>query len=214
MSENTSESADLSTAAEKAGSIWTELGPVLSFIVVYNVMLRFPEGEGLFTKDNALYWATGILIIATLGVIAWKLAKGQKIPPFLIISSVLIGTFGTIGIVWHSKLFLYIKPTIINLMYAGVIFGGLAVGRNVWKMLFDSVFRLPDFAWNRLAILWGIYFLAMAAWNEFLWRNYSEDVWANWKLGNLVIGFIFALSLTPYTLKHMTPEEAEPEDDT
>lgn len=214
MSEKPDESVDLSTAAEKAGSIWTELGPVLCFIVVYNVMLRFPEGEGLFTKDNALYWSTGMLIVMTLGVIGWKLVKGQKIPPFLIISSALLGTFGTIGIVWHSKLFLYIKPTIINLLYAGVIFGGLAVGRNIWKMLFDGVFRLPDFAWNRLAILWGIYFVVMAGWNEFLWRNFPEQVWANWKMGNLVIGFVFAMALTPYTLKHMLPEEGQSSEDT
>jgi intracellular septation protein len=49
----------------------------------------------------------------------------------------------------------------------------------------------------------------MAAWNEFLWRNFSEATWANWKLGNIVIGIVFALANTPYTLKHMRKPEAE-----
>ena len=201
------QSADVGDAAAKAGNIWTEIGPTLAFIIIYNVMLRFPEGGGLFTKDTALYWATGILIIATFVVIGQKLLKKERIPPFLLVSSFLIGSFGTAGILLQSKLFLFIKPTIINLLYAGVIFGGLAVGRNIWKMLFHSVFDLPDHAWKTLAIRWGLYFVAMAIWNEFLWRNFSEATWANWKLGNIVIGVLFAVANVPYTLKHMRQSE-------
>ena len=203
----------MSDAADKAGSIWTELGPTLAFIIIYNVMLRLPEGDGLFTKDTALYWATGVLVLSTLVVVGSKLARGEKVPGFLLISSSLVGVFGTMGILLQSKLFLFIKPTIINLLFAGVIFGGLAVGRNIWKMLFQEVFDLPDFAWRTLAIRWGLYFVAMAAWNEFLWRTFSEATWANWKLGNIVIGFAFALANTPYTLKHLrVPEKADSSD--
>ena len=67
-----------------------------------------------------------------------------------------------------------------------------------------------DFAWKTLAIRWGLFFIAMAIWNEFLWRSFTEATWANWKLGNIVITFLFALANTPYTLKHMTaPAEAD-----
>lgn len=207
---DTNPSAETSTAPTRsAGSLLTELGPTLSFIIVYNVLLRFPEGEALLSKDNALYWATGVLIVATLGVVAMKLVRGQKIPPFLIISSTLVGVFGTLGIVFQSKLFLFVKPTIINLLLAGMIFGGLAVGRNIWKMLFHDVFDLPDFAWRTLAIRWGGFFVAMAIWNEVLWRNFSEATWANWKLGNIAISMAFAMANVPYTLKHLRPEKKD-----
>ena len=43
----------------------------------------------------------------------------------------------------------------------------------------------------------------MAAWNEFLWRNFSEATWANWKLGNIAISFLFAIANAPYTMKHL-----------
>ncbi len=200
--------ASVRDAAARAGGLWTELGPTLSFILIYNVMLRFPE-EGLFSRENALFWATGVLIVSTAAVIIMKVVRGQRIPPFLLISSSLVGVFGILGIVFHSKLFLFLKPTIINLLLASMIFGGLAVGRNIWKMLFHELMDLPDHAWRVLAIRWGLYFVAMAAWNEFLWRTFSEATWANWKMGNIVIGFLFALANTPYTLKHMRhhPEE-------
>ncbi|WP_321487981.1 septation protein IspZ [uncultured Hyphomonas sp.] len=199
--------ASVKDAAARAGGIWTELGPTLAFIVIYNVMLRFPE-EGLFSRENALYWATGVLIIATAAVIVMKLIRKQRIPPFLLVSSSLIGVFGILGIVFHSKLLLFLKPTIINLMFAGAIFGGLAVGRNIWKMLFDELFHLPDHAWRVLAIRWGLYFIAMAIWNIVVWQAFGEVAWANWKMGNIVIGFVFAMANAPFMMKHMHhPEE-------
>lgn len=190
-------------AADKAGSLWGELGPVVAFIVVYNVMLRLPNETGLFSVDTALYWATGLLILSTSFVILYKLVKKQKISPMLIFSTSLIVAFGTLGIVLQSKAFILHKPTLINLLFAGLIFGGLAAGRNLWKMMMDSLFDLPDFAWRTLAIRWGFYFVALALWNEFLVWNYSEEVWANWRLGNLAFGFIFMVANTPYMLKHL-----------
>ncbi|MEO1472883.1 MAG: septation protein IspZ [Pseudomonadota bacterium] len=198
------------TAADKAGSLWGEVGPAIAFVVIYNVMLRLPSGDGLFTSDTALYWATGVLMVATGAVIAMKLLRGEKVPPFLLISSAVIGVFGAVGILWQSKTFLFVKPTIVNLLYAAVIFGGLAVGRNIWKMLFKNVFDLPDFAWRTLAIRWGLFFIGMAIWNEFLWRNFSEATWANWKLGNFAIVLIFGALNTPYTLKHLQDSDEKP----
>ena len=195
-------------AAARAGNLWTELGPTLAFIVVYNVMLRMP-GEGIFSKDNALYWATGVLMVGTGIVIARLLMQGKKIPPLLLISGALIGTFGGLGIILQSKLFLFIKPTIINLIYAGVLLGGLLVGRNIWKMLFRDVFDLPEFAWKNLAIRWGVFFIGLAIWNEVLWRNFSEAIWANWKIGNLGIVLVFSLLNMPYIMKHMQNTEAD-----
>ena len=200
--EDTSQDASQESPAARAGGIWTELGPTLAFIVIYNVMLRFPE-QGLLSKENALYWATGVLIIATLAVIGMKLIRKQRIPPFLLVSSGLIGVFGTLGIVFHSKLLLFLKPTIINLMFAGAIFGGLAVGRNIWKMLFNELFDMSDHAWRVIAIRWGLFFVAMAIWNIVVWQAFGEVAWANWKLGNIVIGFVFALANAPFMMKHM-----------
>jgi len=208
MSEIETQTTNGKSPAARAGGLWTELGPTLAFIVVYNVLLRFPE-EGVLSKENALYWATGILIMATLFVVGMKIVRKQRLPPFLLISSGMIGVFGTLGIVFHSKLLLFLKPTIINLMFAGAIFGGLAVGRNIWKMLFSELFDLPDNAWRTLAIRWGLFFIVMAVWNIVVWQAFGEVAWANWKLGNIVIGFVFALANAPFMMKHMHHPESD-----
>jgi len=197
---------------ESAAGLWSELWPVLAFLVVYNVMRRFPEGEGLFTPETALYWATGILMIGMAYEVGKRLTRREKISPMLLMSTGMVLVFGILGIVF-GKGFLLHKPTVINLTFAAIIFGGLMTGRNLWKIMFESLFSLPDFAWKRLATCWGIYFIAMAIWNEVLVATVSEDAWANWKLGNLVIGFVFAMSLVPYTMKHTIEETSEPEPD-
>ena len=190
------------SAGEGANAVWGELGPSILFVLTYNILIRLPEGDGLFAQDKALYWATGLLIVVTFGIIIAKKLRGNKIPPFLIISSSALGIFGMIGIIWQSKTLLFVLPTIINCMYASLIFGGLLVGRNVWKMLFGTLLYLPDHVWRTLAIRWGLFFIVLAIWNEFLWRNYSEAVWANWKLGNIFIVAAFGLAQLPLTLKY------------
>ena len=225
----------MSTAADKANQIWGDLVPVIGFVASYN-LLRFVDLDTtLFNKASALYWATGVLIVLTLGVVARKLLTGQKVAPFLIVSSAIVGGFGTLGIILQDKSFIYIKPTIQNLFLAAIIFGGFLAGRNVWRAMFKQVFDLPGHAWNVLAMRWGLLFVAMAVWNEFLWRYYApgfeqplvfagitlapagsyeflglsfgnrnaEDVWANWKLGNMLIMFLFGLANVPYTLRHL-----------
>lgn len=207
----TDSKSDTEIAADKAGDLLGDLLPVIGFIVVYNLLRLFPGEEGTwFAKNKALYWATGVLMIGTAWAVFDKKRRGKKIPPIMIVTAAIVGGFGTLGIVLQSPEFLYIKPTIQNLFLAALIFGGLLFGKNLWKLMFQDVFQLPDFAWKTLAIRWGLFFVAMAVWNEFLWRNFSEDAWANWKLGNMVIVFVFGAANTPYTLKHLI----EPEDTT
>jgi intracellular septation protein A len=236
----TDNSKDLGTAADKANQIWGDLIPVIGFVLVYNALRILNPDLPYLNKDTSLYWATGVLIVLTLGVIALKLKHKEPIPMFLVFSAVIVGGFGLLGILLQEKSFIYIKPTIQQLFLASLVLGSIAIGKNIWKAMFEAVFNLPDFAWRTLAIRWALFFVAMAVWNEFLWRYYApgfeqpleflgmtvapagsyeflgltfgdknaEDVWANWKLGNMVITFIFGALNVPYTLKHLREDEA------
>ena len=177
-----------STPAKNATSLWAELGPAVAFILTYTLFGRFlPEGEGALSKDMAIFWATGALMVSTAAVIIIRLSQGQKIPPMLIVSGSVVGFFGVLTIALQQEAFAYVKPTIINSLFAIVIFGGLAVGRNFWKMMLSHVFDLPDFAWRTLTIRWGFYFIFMALLNEFLWRYFCPVPESPLSLFGLVI---------------------------
>ncbi|MBR9836193.1 MAG: intracellular septation protein A [Alphaproteobacteria bacterium] len=230
--------ADLGVATDKANQIWNDLIPVIGFVLVYNVMRRVSFNETWASKDTALYWATGVLILATMWTVLGYVRRKQPVPLFLVFSAGIVGTFGLLGIILQEKSFLYIKPTIQQLVLGGMILGSVAIGKNLWRVMFQRVFDMPEYAWRTLAIRWGLFFIVMAAWNEFVWRYFApgfeqplhfagilvapagsydflgltfgsrdaEDVWANWKLGNMVITFIFGALNTPYMLKHIKPE--------
>ncbi len=241
MSETIKTESGLETAAGKANQLWADFVPVIGFVLVYNVFRRVDLLDGLINKDTAIFWATGVLLALMLGFLARQLITREPVSQMMLFSSGIVAGFGLIGILLQEKAFIYVKPTIQQLFMAVMIFVPLMFGRNIWKSLFSKVFDLPDFAWRTLAIRWGVFFIAMACWNEYLWRTYApgfdvplvmagvpvapagtyqffgltfgakdaEDVWANWKLGNMLIVLLFGALNTPYTLKHLRePKEA------
>ena len=195
-------------AANSAGNLWTDIGPVLLYVIVYNVLLRLPEGNELFNKETALYWATGIFFAAIIGVIGWTLAQGRRIPPMLLITGVVVGVFFAIGLALQDKQFLKIKPTIINLLFAGTILGSLAIGRNIWKTAFEHAFKLPDHAWKVFALRWAGFYVFLAGLNEVIWRNFSEEFWINSKVFLLIpVSIGFMLLNLPFLMKHQIIED-------
>lgn len=196
-----------------AGNIWTDIGPVLAFVVVYNVVRRFPENNGALSMENAIYWATGVFMAGVAGAIGWTLMKGRKLPPMLIITGVVVMVFGGLTLWLQDPQFAYYKPTIINTLFCVTILGSLAIGRNIWKTAFEHAFHLPDHAWRIFALRWAGFYAVLAVINEIIWRNFSEDFWSNSKLFlsiPLAIGFM--LVNVPFLLKHnIEPEEAAPE---
>jgi intracellular septation protein len=196
-------------AAQSAGNLWTDLGPVAAWFLTYNGVRRFPENNGALSHENAIYWATGVFMAATAAVIVWTLSKGRRLPPMLIITGVVVMVFGALTLLLQDKTFAFIKPTIINLLFAGVILGSLAIGRNIWKTAFDHAFQLPDHAWKVFALRWAGYYVFMAILNEIIWRNFSEDFWSNSKVFlTLPLFFIFLAINIPFLLKHQIAPES------
>jgi intracellular septation protein len=203
MTETTASAPGPKKLPKSAGNIWTDIGPVLAFVIVYNVVRRFPDDGGALSKENAIYWATGVFMISVAAAIGYTLSRGRKLPPMLMITGVVVLVFGALTLYLRDPKFAYYKPTIINTLFCVTILGSLAIGRNIWKTAFEHAFHLPDHAWRVFALRWAIFYAGLAVLNEVIWRNFSEDFWSNSKIFlsiPLAIGFM-ALNL-PYLLKH------------
>lgn len=200
------------SATDSAGQLWIDLGPVLVFVVSYNVLNRIEA-----TKADAIYLAIGLFIASTLAAIGWcKLTRG-KIPPVLIVTGVLVTLFGGLTILLHDPKIIQIKFTVTFLFYAAAITISVLIKQNVWKLLFRHVFNLPDRVWTILALRWAAFYLLVALVNEVLRYNFNEangnfDVWLNVRTALTYPAFIlFALINTPIVLKHhRDDDEAAP----
>ena len=158
-----------------------ELGPLVVFFVVN-------AGAGL-------YWGTGCFITATMAsLIASKVLVG-KIPLMPLVSSVFVIVLGGLTLWLHDDLFIKIKPTIVNALFAIALFGGLASGRSWLKYLFGDAFQLTERGWRILTFRWACFFVVLALLNELVWRNTSTEFWISFKLmGMMPLTAIFAIS--------------------
>ncbi len=214
---------------------WTKLavdfGPVLVFMVVYNVIrgrvreareaceaAREAANGAALTPDMVelcaradmpIYVATGVFIVATLAAVAYSWVSTRKVSPMLIISAVLVTAFGLLTILLNDPIFIKIKPTVVNLLFAAGIFGSLLVGHNALKLLLGEVYQLPENIWRVLALRWGAFFIFLAILNELIWRNFSEAFWVGFKFwGVLPITMAFAVANVPLILRHQ--QDASP----
>ncbi len=203
--------APVAAESKGASNLWTDLGPVVLFVVVYNLAQRWLKPEGadtaaqLAASTQAMYWATGVFMAATLGVIGWMVLKGRKPTPMLLVTAAVVTVFGGLTLILQNEAFILHKPTAINLLFAGLIFGGLLVGKNVWKIAFSHAFDLPDFAWKVFAVRWGFFYVFLAGLNEIILANFSRDFWVNSKIFIVLpVTILFLVINTPYLMKHMT----------
>ena len=165
----------------------TDFGPLLLFFIIY------------FKNENDLKIAIPPFIIATLIALITIYFLEKKIPTVPLISGILITFFGGLTLYFDNKIFFYMKPTIINLLFAGALFfGKYFTQKPLLKIFFQNALSLQDEGWKKLNSRWIFFFLLVAALNEIVWRTQSEVFWVNFKVwGLLPISFLFAASQYP-----------------
>ena len=183
--------------APKLGQ-WTklliEMGPLVAFFIA--------------NWKAGIFWGTGIFMAATVAALTASWVLTRKIAMVPLVSAVFVALFGALTLWLHSELFIKVKVTLINALFGAVLLGGVAMGRSYIKLIMGEAVKLTEEAWRTLSIRWGVFFLAMAALNEVVWRNFSTDAWVNFKVfGLLPITLAFAFANAPYMTKHMIEDD-------
>ena len=170
----------------------TDLGPLIVFFFFY------------YNSDKNLKVAIPPFIIATLIaiIIVWLMEK--KIPMIPLIGGILISLFGGLTIYFNNPVFLYVKPTIINILFGlALLLGKYFTKEPLLKKIMGKSIFLTDDGWNLLSKRWIIFFFVLALVNELVWRTQSEEFWVNFKVwGILPITFIFTAFQIPLINKH------------
>ena len=175
----------------------TDFGPLLAFFIIY------------YKNDKDLVSAIPALIIATLIAICVIYMLEKRIPILPLMGAVLVCLFGGLTIFFDNPIFIYLKPTIINLIFAfALFFGKVVLNKNFLKKLFESSIKLEEAGWDKLIIRWIGFFIFLAILNEVVWRTQTEEFWINFKVwGILPITFIFTAFQLPLIQKYKKSEE-------
>ena len=135
------------------------------------------------------------LIVATVISIIIMYCFEKKISPMPIIGAVLVSVFGGLTIYFDNKVFFYMKPTIINILFALIlIYGKFFLKKSLLQLLLENSIKLKDEGWKILTDRWIYFFVFLAFLNEMVWRTQSEEIWVQFKVfGILPITFVFTI---------------------
>ena len=161
----------------------TDFGPLLIFFTFY------------YQSEKSLQVAIPPFIIATILSLGIIYLLEKKIPLIPLTSGILITFFGGLTIYFNNPIFLYMKPTIINVLFGFILlFGKYFSKENLLKKLLGNSIKLKDEGWLKLNARWIYFFFFLALLNEYVWRTQTEEFWVNFKVwGLLPITFIFTV---------------------
>lgn len=181
-----------------------ELGPLVVFFFANNradaIAAAFPA---LGALGGPLFVATALFMAATVVALAVSWAMTRTLPIMPIVSGAVVVVFGTLTLWLQDEVFIKMKPTIVNGLFAAVLLGGLAFGKPLLGYVFDQAFKLDGEGWRKLTLRWGLFFVVLAILNEVVWRTTSTDFWVAFKVwATMPITMAFMLAQFPLLKRH------------
>ena len=155
-----------------------------------------------------IFVATGVAIAASILQVGWLLVRRKKVQPMLWASLGIIVVFGGLTLYLRDKTFILWKPTVLYWLFGVVLAGSAFFGRNLIRALLSEQMRLPDSTWKKLNWAWVGFFAFMGVANLYVAFNYSEKVWATFKLfGGMGLMFLFVIAQSLILARHVQDNE-------
>ena len=169
-----------------------DFGPLLIFFIIY------------YKSDNSLTAAIPPLIFTTILAVAIIYYIDKQIPYVPLIGGIIITVFGGLTLYFDNPIFIYMKPTIVNIIFAvTLILSKVFFKKNFLKFFLQTAFQLNETGWDKLNFRWAYFFIFLAIVNEIVWRTQPETTWVNFKVwGILPITFIFTIFQLPLIRKY------------
>ncbi len=187
-----------------------DLGPLLLFFfansrpALFEPFIKPLIPEAVASGERAgIFVATAVFMVAIVAALIVSYVLIRRLPVMALATAVIVVVFGGATLVFQNETFIKLKPTIIYLLFAGVLYGGLMMKKPLLALVFDQMFNLTGEGWRILTLRWAAFFLAMAALNEIVWRTMTTDHWVTFKVfGVLPLTFVFAALQYPVLMKY------------
>ena len=147
--------------------------------------------------------ATGALMAGVLVALVLSYTLRGRVPVMPLVTAAAVLIFGGLTFYFDDDLFIKLKPTIVNALFGTILLGGLALGKPLLPLAFDSMLHLDDAGWRKLTLRWGLFFFALAALNEVVWRTQTSDFWVSFKVfGTMPLTLLFTFLQVPLIMRH------------
>ncbi len=143
--------------------------------------------------------ATVAVIIATLVFTIMGFLVERRIPVFPIVTVILVLLLGGATLIFNDALFIKIKPTIGNLLFALTLLIGLFMRPSLLSRALEGQVHLTEKGWKVLTIRWVLFAIILACANEFIWRTQDTDTWVAFKASLAPVSIFAYIVITRLT---------------
>lgn len=171
-----------------------ELGPIALFFAGYVKLkdqvfvIGGTEYDG-FIVVTALFIPLMLVTTGLLWGLTGKLSKMQ------IATVVLVVLFGGLSVWLNDERFFKMKPTMIYLLFGGILGFGLLRGQSYLRAVMEEALPMQAEGWMILTRRLCAFFFALAVLNEVIWRTMSTEAWVNFKTFGLTAAlFLFFMT--------------------
>lgn len=183
-----------------------EINPLLKFALEMGPLVVF----FLMNSRAGIYVGTGAFMAATVIALVVSYTLMRTIPIMPLVTAAFVLVFGGLTLWLADDLFIKLKPTIINLLFAAILFFGIMTGRLFIKLILESAFNLTQRGWRLITWAWIGFFIFLAALNEVVWRNSSTDFWVSFKVfGVMPLTILFSFAMIPLIMRHTVQPPAQ-----
>lgn len=185
-----------------------ELAPIAAFFIAFT-RLKGQHFTIAGTSYDAFILVTAgfipLMLIST-GLLWWLTGKLSRMQ---IATLVLVVVFGGLSVWFNDERFFKMKPTIIYLLFGGILGIGLLRGKSYLKLVIEEVLPMRDEGWMILTRRVCVFFFGLAVANEVVWRTMSTSAWVTFKTFVLTLAlFAFFMAQAKLMDKYAdTPEE-------
>jgi intracellular septation protein len=200
-----------SAMTEKTPPTWAkpvlEFGPLLVFFAAYLWLKDRIFTIGGIDYDGFIVVTAGFIPIFLISMaLLWKLTG--HLSRMQIVTAVLIVVFGGLSVWFNDPRFFKMKPTMIYLLFGGVLGIGLLRGQSWLQVVMEGVMPLTDQGWMILTRRLMLFFFGLAVLNEAIWRTQTEEIWVYFKTFGLTAAiFVFFMTQGSLFRDHGTEED-------
>lgn len=174
-------------------------------LIVFFVCYKFSN------TAEPLVTATIFMLLTTFVALIISYILTRNIPKVALVSAIVLAIFGGLTVMLKDEIFIKTKPTIINLLFAGMLFYGFLTKKPFLSYLLEEQIKMSNSAWLALSLRWAWFFIFLACLNEVIWRNCSTDFWVGFKVfGMMPISLLFTVSQIPFMINEMKKLEEVP----
>ena len=200
--------------AEQTINILSEFGPLVSMFIVNAIYAD--------TDPELTHGTIAIIVTTIMAIIAMK-AVLKRYPVFPLIASGVTIAFATLALATHNPMWIQLKVTVFNALFAAFLLFGLWTGRNFFKYAFEKTFHYSEKGWNEFTVSFAVFFLLTAVANEYVRQTFTGatlydvlghrmsgiDIWVFFKIAIVLpVSGLYGWIMTRLMQKHRLPPSA------